>query len=52
MTSSLDAATVLRAGHWDPRFTQVIFIAEDGDVGIAMLDADTDFNIDEFNREC
>jgi hypothetical protein len=51
MTRSLDAATALRVGGWDPRFTRVIFIAEDGDVGIAMLDADTDFNIDEFNRD-
>lgn len=49
--TSLDAATVLREGRWDPRFTRVVFIAEDGDVGIAMLDADTDFNIDEFNRD-
>ena len=51
MIRSLDAATVLRVGGWDPRFTRVILIAEDGDIGIALLDADTDFNIEAFNRD-
>ena len=47
----LDAATVLREGDWDSRFTRVVLIAEAGDLAIALLDADSDFNLDDFERD-
>ena len=47
---SLDDAAVLRLGGWDTRYTKVLFVAELGDLAIALLDADSDINLDDF--EC
>jgi hypothetical protein len=48
--SSLDARTVLRLGGWDVRYTTVLFVAEREDLAIALLDADSDLNLDDFER--
>jgi hypothetical protein len=48
-------ATVLRVGGWDARYTKVLVIAECDaecdDLAIAVLDADTDLNLDDFERD-
>jgi hypothetical protein len=46
----LDSETVLRLGGWDVRYTQVLFVAEREDLAIALLDADSDLNLDDFER--
>ncbi|BEP16433.1 hypothetical protein acdb102_47440 [Acidothermaceae bacterium B102] len=47
----LDAATVLRLGGWNPRYVRVLFIAQSGDVAIALVDADSDTNLDVLERD-
>jgi hypothetical protein len=49
--TSLDAATVLRLGGWDPRYPQVLFVAERGDLAVALVDADSDTNLGNFERD-
>jgi hypothetical protein len=51
IVTNVDAATVLRLGGWDIRNTRVLFIAENGDLAIALLDAGSDFNLDDFERD-
>jgi hypothetical protein len=46
----LDEATVLHLGGWDPRYTKVLFVVERGDLALALVDADSDTNLDDFER--
>ena len=48
---TVDAATVLRKGGWDPRYVRVLFIAQRGDPAIALLDPDSDTNLDVLERD-
>ncbi len=47
----LDAVTVLRLGGWDPRYVRVLFIAQRDGLAIALLDADSDTNLDVLERD-
>jgi hypothetical protein len=47
----LDAEAVLRVGGWDPRYARVLVIAVRDDMAVALVDADTDLNLDDFERD-
>src|SRR4051794_6784119 len=49
--ADLDADAVLSLGGWDPRYVRVLFVAQTDNRALALVDADSDLNLDGFELD-